>query len=71
VETAHLFNYLKGNIMNGLLCICFLCFIFLQGCSQGDTAPKKDAVFANYINSNTEQQETTNQQSNAIVNIAF
>lgn len=57
--------------MDNLLFIYVLFSIFLVGCTQNHPSSLKDDAFTNYVNSNTQQEETTNQQSNAIVNVAY
>jgi hypothetical protein len=59
--------------VNIIFLICMLFLILLQGCNQGHSSSMKVDAFTNYANSNEQQQEkeTTNQQSNAIVNVAF
>jgi hypothetical protein len=65
----------KGGTVNILALFCFLVLVLSQGCSQGHSATSsmkdKDDDFKKYVNSNVQQQEITNQQSNAIINVAF
>jgi len=58
--------------MKNFLFVFFLFIVLTQGCNHaGDPASNKEAQFKNYINSNTQQQETKNQESKPIVNVAF
>lgn len=53
--------------MNFFLLICFLFFIFLQGCNNQRSSVKEDE-FNSYVNDNT-QQETP--EKNTLMNVKF
>jgi hypothetical protein len=57
---------MKNYLFAGLLFM-----VLLQSCNQADPPAKKQDAFTKYINSNTNQQETANEQSKPIVNVAF
>jgi len=53
--------------------VCFILFIFLQGCSQNQGPSSENSVnedaFKNYVNSNT--PPVTTNESKPLVNVAF
>ena len=57
--------------MDAFVMMCFLFFAILVGINQEHHSSMKVDAFSNFVNSNTQQEPPTNQQSKPIVNVSF